>query len=190
MVERSEEYKALHKEVTNSLRKARRGYRSLKKEGFTSPATQAFKSKHGVTVDDLSLSDFNEDVSSLKDLKGVLDKYNSMSTRNISGARNWAKKIADTQGYDINKRDSLQLVKKRVELLNKLQEYRKSKPQQIETSERIEEGIDKYLYSKDISSEDVMKMSSEEIDGLIEEVSGSLDEPTELDEIEKLLGEL
>ena len=190
MVKRSAEYKALHKEVTNSLRKARRGYRSLKKEGFTSPATIAFKSEYGVNVDDISLSDFNRDVSSLKNLKGMLDRYNSMKTRNISGARNWAKKIADTQGYDVNKRDSLQLVKKRVELLNKLQEYRRNRPQQIETSERIEEGIDKYLYSEGISSEDVMKMSSEEIDELIEEVSESLDEPTELDEIERLLEEL
>ena len=190
MVKGNAEYKSLHKEVTNSLRKARRGYRSLKKEGVTSPATQAFKSEHGVSVDDLSLSDFNKDVSSLKDLKSMLDRYNSMSTRNISGARTWAKKIADTQGYDVNKRDSLQLVKKRVELLNKLQEYRMNKPQQLETSERIEEGIDKYLSDEGISSKDVMGMSSDEIDGLIENISGSLDEPTELDELERLLGEL
>lgn len=190
MVERSAEYEALHKEVTNSLRKARRGYRGLQEEGVSSPATQAFKSEYGVTVNDLSLSDFNKDVSSLKDLKGMLDRYNSMSTRNISGARNWAKKIADTQGYDVNKRDSLKLVKKRVELLNKLQEYRMNKPQQIETSERIEEGIDKYLYNEGISSKDVMGMSSDEIDGLIENISESLDEPTELDELERLLGEL
>ena len=190
MVKRSAEYKALHKEVTNSLRKARRGYRGLKKEGFTSPATQAFKTNYGVNVDDISLSDFNRDVDSLKDLKGMLDRYNSMKTRNISGARNWAKNIADTQGYDVNKRDSLQLVKKRVELLNKLQEYRMNKPQEIQTSERIEEGIDKYLYSEDISSKDLMKMSSDDIDELIENISGRLDEPTELDEIERLLGEL
>lgn len=190
MVKGSEEYKALHKEVTNSLRKARRGYRGLQDEGVSSPATQAFRSEYGVNVDDLSLSDFNKDASSLKDLKGMLDRYNSMSTRNISGARNWAKKIADTQGYDVNKRDSLKLVKKRVEILNKLQEYRMNTSQQIQTSERIEEEVDRYLSDEGISSKDVMKMSSDDIDGLIESISGRLDEPTELDELERLLGEL
>lgn len=190
MVERSAEYEALHKEVTNSLRKARRGYRSLKNEGVSSPATQAFRSEYGVNVDDLSLSDFNKDVSSLKDLKGMLDRYNSMSTRNISGARNWAKKIADTQGYDVNKRDSLKLVKKRVEILNKLQEYRMNTSQEIQTSERIEEEIDRYLGDEGINSKDVMKMSSDDIDELIGKISERLDEPTELDELERLLGEL
>lgn len=190
MVKRSAEYEALHKEVTNSLRKARRGYRGLQDEGVSTPATQAFRSEYGVTVNDLSLSDFNKDVSSLKDLKGMLDRYNSMSTRNITGARNWAKNIADTQGYDVNKRDSLKLVKKRVEILNKLQEYRMNTSQEIQTSERIEEEIDRYLSDEGIKSKDVMKMSSEEIDGLIGKISERLDEPTELDELERLLGEL
>lgn len=190
MVERSAEYEALHKEVTNSLRKARRGYRGLKDEGVATPATQAFRSEYGVTVNDLSLSDFNKDVSSLKDLKSMLDRYNSMSTRNITGARNWAKNIADTQGYDVNKRDSLQLVKKRVEILNKLQEYRMNTSQEIQTSERIEEEVDKYLSDEGINSKDVMKMSSDDIDELIGKISERLDEPTELDELERLLGEL
>ena len=179
MVKRSAEYKALHKEVTNSLRKARRGYRSLKKEGVSSPAINAFENKYKTSIDDLSLKDFNSSVDSLKQLKEQVDYYNSKTTRNISGYRNTLANSADKLGVKYERKSDLpKLMEKRRELRDKLYEYRKNAPVEIETSTRREQTIIKTLEDKQLTEADLF--DSDKLDELIKEVSDRIDEQNEL----------
>lgn len=179
MVERSEEYKALHKEVTNSLRKARRGYRSLQKEGVSSPAINAFENKFNKGIEDLSLKDYNGSEDSLKQLKEQVDYYNSKTTRNISSYRNALESSAKKLGVKYERKSDLpKLMEKRKELRDKLYEYRKNSPVEIETSTRREQAINKTLDDKSLTEADLF--DSDKLDELIQEINDKIEEQNEL----------
>ena len=181
LVNRSTEYKALHKEVTNSLRKARRGYRSLKNEGVTSPAINAFERKYKTSIDDLSLKDFNSSVDSLKQLKEQVDYYNSKTTRNISGYRNTLANSADKLGVKYERKSNLpKLMEKRRELRDKLYEYRKNTPSPVDNMSYTER--DQYIFKtfedNKLTEDDLF--DSDKLDELIKEVSDRIDKQNEL----------
>lgn len=181
MVKRSAEYKALHKEVTNSLRKARRGYRSLKDEGVSSPAINAFENKYNTSIEDLSLRDFNGSVDSLKQLKEQVDYYNSKATRNISSYRNVLESTAKKLGVKYKRKSDLpKLMEKRKELRDKLYEYRKNSPVEIETSTRREQSIIKTLEDKNLTEADLLNLGTDGIEELIQEINDRIEEQNEL----------
>ena len=71
-------------------------------------------------------------------------------------------------------------MEKRKELREKLYEYRKNSPVEIETSTRREQSIIKTLEDKNLTEADLLNLGADGIDEIIQEINDRIEEQNEL----------